>query len=327
MTSDDIVKHIIDFETQNNKNDLVLGGGQQNQNKHSLPLTHTNTLQSNLNQQQLEIANFLQERNITTLCHFTDAQNLPNILKYGLLSREVLDKLKAFNQGKYTYKNNDKMRLDGKLNHISLSISTINNFLLKRFLGNGYIENCAIVEIDARVLYEEIDNPRIYCQTNAATKYASRGSEFKHLKSMFDDTIEYYTSYNCKRHKRDKQEDNQPTDAQAEILWAGWVKPRFIKQHYIKDKKEFFPVDNVNFNLGGTMAFKKRQEEDELISVKIIFKDGSFELLKVTLEEFEEMSADFYQPKYYYKNGKGYPFPDESEWECLIRGFVVLKEA
>lgn len=220
------------------------------------------------------------------------------------------------------------MRLDGKLNHISLSISTINNFLLKRFLGNGYIENCAIVEIDARVLYEEIDNPRIYCQTNAATKYASRGSEFKHLKSMFDDTIEYYTSYNCKRHKRDKQEDNQPTDAQAEILWAGWVKPRFIKQHYIKDKKEFFPVDNVNFNLGGTMAFKKRQEEDELIKVKIIFKDGSFELVRVTLEEFVALATEKYmEPKSYYKNGKGYPFPDESEWECLIRGFVVLKEA
>ena len=76
------------------------------------------------------------------------------------------------------------------------------------------------------------------------------------------------------------------------------------------------------------MAFKKRQEEDELIQIKIIFKDDSFEYIKVTLEEFVELATEKYmEPKSYYKNGKGYPFPDESEWECLIRGFVVLKEA
>ena len=75
------------------------------------------------------------------------------------------------------------------------------------------------------------------------------------------------------------------------------------------------------------MAFKKKQEED-LIQVKIIFKDGSFEVIKVSLEEFVALATEKYmEPKSYYKDGKGYPFPDESEWECLIRGFVVLKEA
>lgn len=72
------------------------------------------------------------------------------------------------------------------------------------------------------------------------------------------------------------------------------------------------------------MAFKQR-EESELIKVKIIDEDGSFELLKVTLEEFEEMSADFYQPKYYYKDGKGYPFPENIEdWGCLKGSFIML---
>ena len=73
------------------------------------------------------------------------------------------------------------------------------------------------------------------------------------------------------------------------------------------------------------MAFKKRQEED-LIQVKILDKDdGSFEVIKVTLEEFVEMSCDFFAPKYFYKNGKGYPFPDESEWEVLKGCFLILE--
>ena len=73
------------------------------------------------------------------------------------------------------------------------------------------------------------------------------------------------------------------------------------------------------------MAFKKR-DESELIQVKVIDTDGSFELLKVTLEEFVEMSADFYQPKHYYKKGKGYPFPENIEdWEILKGSFICLE--
>ena len=77
------------------------------------------------------------------------------------------------------------------------------------------------------------------------------------------------------------------------------------------------------------MAFKKRQkEESELIRVKIIFKDGSFEYLRVSMEEFVALATEEYmEPKSYFKEGKGYPFPDESEWECLLGGFIVLQEA
>ena len=72
------------------------------------------------------------------------------------------------------------------------------------------------------------------------------------------------------------------------------------------------------------MAFKKR-DESELIQIKVVDTDGSFELLKVTLEEFKELSVDFYQPRYFYKNGKGYPFPDESEWELLKGSYIILE--
>lgn len=73
------------------------------------------------------------------------------------------------------------------------------------------------------------------------------------------------------------------------------------------------------------MAFKKRDEES-LIQVKVVDQDGSFELIKVSLEEFKEMSVHFFQPKYYYKGGKGYPFPDEeNEWESLLGSFLILE--
>ena len=76
------------------------------------------------------------------------------------------------------------------------------------------------------------------------------------------------------------------------------------------------------------MAFKTRQDESELIRVKIIFDDGSFELLRVSLEEFVALATEKYrEPRSYFKGGKGYPFPhNEEEWEELIGGFVVLQE-
>ena len=72
------------------------------------------------------------------------------------------------------------------------------------------------------------------------------------------------------------------------------------------------------------MAFKER-DESELIQVKVIDEDGSFEYIKVTLKEFEELSCDFYKPKYYYKHGKGYPFPDGADWEILKGSFICLE--
>lgn len=305
------------------------GGEQQNQNKHFLPLTHTNTLQSSLNpslnQQQIEIANFLQERNITTLCHFTDAQNLPNILKYGLLSREVLDKLNTFTQGKYTYKSNDEMRLDRKPNYISLSISKINDFLLNSFLEKGSIENCAIVEIDARILYEEIDNHRFYCQTNAATTGCKKGDSLADFEALFDNQV----NYKGRMLNRENLNINQSTDAQAEILWAGWVKPKFIKQHYIKNKKEFFSVRNVNFNLGGTtMRFPSKSRGG--IRVKLVYRDGGFENIKFSnSDEFEKFTLtldDSWElSSHYYLGRMGYPIPEKLT-KLPEGSFVIIKE-
>lgn len=116
---------------------------------------------------------------------------------------------------------------------MSLSVSSINKDLVNSFIAKGKIKECVIIEIDATILYRE-DNERIYCQTNAATKRAKKGGEFKDLVAMFDDEISYYTNYDgvlrenkLKRSGRNLN-DNEPTAPQAEILWKDWVNPNYI---------------------------------------------------------------------------------------------------
>lgn len=150
---------------------------------------------------------------------------MDNILNFGLLSRNILDTLQ------WNYSFNDEKRLDRRLDFISLSISGVNRELLDSFILKEKIKGCVIVEIDATMLYRE-DNRRIYCQTNAATKRAKKGCEFKDLVAMFDNEVRYYTSYISierifKRSWRNLN-DNEPTAPQAEILWKDWVNPNYI---------------------------------------------------------------------------------------------------
>ena len=63
-----------------------------------------------------EIKRFIEERNIESLFHFTPVDNLENILKYGLLSINNLNRLGI------DYYYNDENRYDDRLDAISTSI-------------------------------------------------------------------------------------------------------------------------------------------------------------------------------------------------------------
>lgn len=102
----------------------------------------------------------------------------------------------------------DDIRWDGHLEAISLSITNPNYFYMKRVIERGF--DLCILHISSEILL--LDCPRIYCQTNAATKYAKKGTGFEDFKSLFDDEIIYSTSYANKIIKRESQLDNEPTD-------------------------------------------------------------------------------------------------------------------
>lgn len=168
-----------------------------------------------------QIKAFLQKRKITTLCHFTDERNLNYILKFGLLSRQKL------REKHYKYIYNDEIRLDGMMDFISLSITNINHFLADRFIKQGKIQQCMVIELDANLLWKQFSR-RLYCQTNAATTGCQKGDSLADFEALFDNQV----NYKGRMLNRENLNINQPTDAQAEILWAGWVKPEFIKKYY-----------------------------------------------------------------------------------------------
>ena len=119
-----------------------------------------------LNSEQIKIKDVLEKRGIRYLIHFTDSKNIPSIKRNGLLSVEMLDKMKV------EYTSNDKRRHDHALDYISLSVSGMNSSVYNSFRHSKQsIEHGVAVVIDAAMLYREIDTQRIYCVTNPQSHY------------------------------------------------------------------------------------------------------------------------------------------------------------
>lgn len=200
--------------------------------------TCTVTEAPSLSQEQLLIKNFLEERNIFYLIHFTDEKNIPSIKQHGLLSVSQLERQNI------TYTRNDENRNDHRLDYISLSISGMNEPVYKSFrYGQHTIEHGIAIVINASILYEKIDVPRIYCVTNAATSNASKGSSFNDLLALFSPQIEYTLSSGAKktfiRGKLGRAED-MPTDPQSEILWKGSIPLDYIYCYWDLEEDFFY---------------------------------------------------------------------------------------
>lgn len=177
-----------------------------------------------LTQEQQEIKDFLDERNIKYLIHFTDTENIESIKKYGILS---VQELKNRN---IAFKYNDENRMDNKLDYISLSISTINRWLINNFISSGKLNDPSIIYIDASILYKEINTHRYYCDRNAAAGSCQKSSNIDGLINMFPENLQYQTTTNSFYYDReyDMRKENEPTDIQAEILYNNRVDPKYI---------------------------------------------------------------------------------------------------
>ena len=215
-----------------------------------------------ITEQQKNLAEICFNYGVTTLCHFTHIKNLPMILQYGLLCRQMLNRLKI------PYKYNDYYRYDKRLDCISLSVSKINDELIEAFVGRdgGEIDDYVILGIDASLLYREIENERIYCQTNAATSRCRKGNDISDFEAMFANVVEYQTSYGTKRFVRNEigVKDNETTAPQAEILWQGWIKPTYIK--YIIPYKNQTKFDNSYDPYAETHSRQNQNSQQEKVT-------------------------------------------------------------
>ena len=197
-----------------------------------------------LTPQQLEIKNFLEERGITYLVHFTDSSRVDSILKNGICSPKEAKKrgikiivndndISAHKAEKYMKSSND--------DYISLTITTMNEKVLSAYKARHGIRNAKRILIDARILWKEIDNDRIYCNMNASSGSLFCGNDIKALEAMFAPSVEQI-KFSGERtvDTRAGKPKNVPTHKQAEILFQSRVDPKyFINESELSNNSDY----------------------------------------------------------------------------------------
>lgn len=176
---------------------------------------------------------FIKERGITKLYHFTNVDNLHSILNNGLLARDTLD-------NRYLdYKYNDVHRLENRLDAICTSISFPNYKMFYRYRQNTSNTYC-VIELDPRLLYEK---ECMFCMSNAASTQERQRCVSEKLgvnglrKLFYDDNLR----------RQLKIAPYLTTNPQAEVLVTGYIEEKYIK--------------SINFNTPETSFDFKRYKD------------------------------------------------------------------
>jgi hypothetical protein len=154
------------------------------------------------------------ELQIPYLVHFTRSENLPSIMENGLLPRT------EFECEGVACEVNDELRLDGRLEAISLSIAFPNSRMLWALRQKHAAVSWAILAVSKSVLWE---NDCAFCKHNAADKRISTVP----LDEL--QTVDALAGMYGEIPGRDRTQQNlktyDPTDVQAEILAFGRIPP------------------------------------------------------------------------------------------------------
>ncbi len=172
-----------------------------------------------------QIQQICEEKEITTLCHFTRIENLPSILQDGLLSRSALE------ADRRNFLFNDPDRADNNTDAVCLSISFPNYKMFyklrKDWEGVEYAQ-WVVLLLDAKVLWEF---ECAFCKENAASRRVNNvplenRKRPEALKDLFED---FYGI----RHQDLSIPQNYPTHPQAEVLVFNPIPVQYIKEiHY-----------------------------------------------------------------------------------------------
>ena len=155
----------------------------------------------------------LRCRKISRLVHFTHLNNLESILRYGIVSRNFLD---SFQIG---YQYSDSIRLDGKLDFISNSISFPNYKMFYSKRMENPDTSWVVLSIDSSVLIDRFDTEfyRTNCASSSILKCRYNPTSNEALEDMF------YLS------DRDPQiPSNFTTDPQAEVMIKDKIDTSYI---------------------------------------------------------------------------------------------------
>lgn len=176
---------------------------------------------------------FVMEREITRLIHFTKTKNLPFILgddphgSNGIVAnnfisdRSLLEKI-------------DEKRLDDKEDYICTSVQYPNPYYFKNAQDRDItlFKDWVIIEISPSIINES----SLFCPFNAAKgrgKHIRQGIEA--FKSIFNDQVTINKQY--QRNREPNTPVNQPTDMQAEVMIYKEISQEYITGLIFPDQK------------------------------------------------------------------------------------------
>lgn len=169
----------------------------------------------------------LADRQIDWLLHFTRVDNLPNILKQGLLPRSVLE------QNNIAFSYNDEYRYDNCSNAICTSVEFPNYKMFYQLRMTNPDVDWAVLLLDAQVI---CDFQCAFCSTNAgsASMYGINIESRKGAKAflkLFDELP------NGPTRKEMGLGDWFPTNPQSEVLVFGNIPTLYIKKVFFEDQR------------------------------------------------------------------------------------------
>ena len=178
---------------------------------------------------------FLQDRDIRLLIHFTNVNNLPSILEFGLLP---IDELRRRKINTFV---NDNLRTDFCTSATSLSIEFPNYKMFYKVRREHENDEWVIICLKVSVLYEK---ECAYCYDNASNEIISstRIEERKTIeafKYMFSDIPGYPT-----RNERGLR-NYYTTLPQAEVLVFDIIEPKYFESVIFRDSISLKKYKNI----------------------------------------------------------------------------------
>ena len=182
----------------------------------------------------------MKDRKIRKLVHFTNIDNLQNILKMGLLPRKILEEQNI----DFVY--SDENRLEGRKDCVCVSVEYPNTNMLY-YKQNRYGYRYVVLVLNARKILLN-DLKKYYVYINAASSraiYWLRTDELttlKYLKNMFSKKVQD-SKYTYER--EDKDPIFIPTNPQAEILVNGVVDVNDIIEVHFANSEDYDIFKNI----------------------------------------------------------------------------------
>lgn len=173
--------------------------------------------------ENFEEIEYLKERGISTLIHFTRIENVENIVKYGICPLTECE-----NKSIVPYVT-DEQRLDQLREFSSFSVGFPNyKMRYKKEKENNYKFAIIVIYIDA---IKNINSENIiYSYCNAASGGCHNAKGLAGVKSLF---------YNQELRNDRKLPDYYTTDPQAEILINGIIDSKYFKYIFVGNEEEY----------------------------------------------------------------------------------------